>query len=307
MTIALDAAGVALLLEHVGVPIGMLDDGGRLVDRNRALDELLGDATIDEARARDAIARAGGCVAVEDLPVRGLSAALCPIAGGALLIVRGLPRDRLLERALAAQEQERRHLARELHDQAGSALAAMLLSVHALGSARTLDEARSAASRLETQLSGTLDDLARLARGLHPLALEQIGLAPSLSRGIASVARESGLTVEVAVDLGDTRLASSVEIAVYRIAQEAVTNVIRHARARSLSLACRVEDGEVVLAIVDDGRGFDPAAVAPGRMGLAGIRDRAALLGGVATIESSPGRGTAVRARLPFRSAVGVP
>jgi len=210
---------------------------------------------------------------------------------------------KLWERVLTAQEDERRRIARELHDQAGSSLAAMLLTCHAMRDAASLVEARTAASRLAVELTSTLDDLSRLARGLHPVALDELGLAPALARSVTTVAAGNGLAVELSVDLGERRMPEAVEVALFRIAQEAVTNVIKHAHATTIDLRCGLDRDDVVLTIADDGQGFDASDadrfIGEGRLGLAGLRDRAALLGGSASIESAPGRGTTVVVRIP--------
>lgn len=214
---------------------------------------------------------------------------------------------RLWERVLAAQEDERRRLARELHDHAGSSLAAMLLTCHALCDSVSLAEARATAGRLADELRATMDDLTRLARGLHPVALDELGLAPALERGLATIAQRAGLVVEVGVDLAGRRLPSVIETALYRVAQEAMTNVIRHAHASHVSVRCYFEGDVIVLEVKDDGRGFDPEAaeafVLAGRIGLAGIRDRIALLGGSTSIVSRPHGGTCVDVRIPLPAA----
>lgn len=342
-----ERTGSATWVAHLGVAAAVLDahgavrecsgelaalvGGARDAIVGRPLDPWLPASAAPPLRAAIADARErGGPVTYEDV-VGGARARVTvlpdPVAPegpdrGSLLVIhpatrapdeavraQQLRQARLWERVLAAQEDERKHLARELHDHAGSSLAAMLLTCHALRDASSLAEARSAASRLAAELTSTLDDLARLARGLHPVALEQLGLGPALTRGIASIVRARQLDADVEVDLGDARMAASIEAALYRIAQEAVTNVIRHAEARRVVLRCRHDGGDVVLEIQDDGRGFDArdvdAFVGRGRLGLAGIRDRAALLGGSAVIASSAGGGTTLTVRIPRAPMVG--
>jgi signal transduction histidine kinase len=210
---------------------------------------------------------------------------------------------RLWERALVAQDEERRRIARELHDQAGAAMASLLVACRLLEGAGTLEDARERARRLAGDIATVLDDLARLARGLHPVALDEIGLDAALSRGIAGLAELHALEVSVDVALGDAPIAPEVELALYRIAQEAMTNVINHADASRVTLVCHRQGDEVLLALADDGRGFDAGAadeqVRLGRLGLAGIRDRAALLGGGLVVTSRPGAGTRVEVRIP--------
>lgn len=209
-------------------------------------------------------------------------------------------RARLWETALSALEEERRRIARELHDHAGASLAAMLVTCGLLERDGPDRDPSAAAARLVDQLTMTLDELARLARGLHPVALDELGLAPTLERSAATLARAGSLAVKVSVDLGPERLPPAIELALYRIAQEGMTNVTRHARAHTLELRCKRIDDQVTLTVIDDGCGFDLEDIASDRLGLVGLRDRVTLMGGVASIRSAPGQGTTVEVRLPL-------
>jgi len=215
----------------------------------------------------------------------------------------------LLDRLMAAQDEERRRIARELHDEAGQALASLIVRLRGLQDAPSLPDAKRQALALRRALSDTILDLGRLARGLHPSLLDDLGLAPALKRQAADSAEAMRIPVRVKVaGLGPRRMPQPVETALFRIAQEALTNVARHAGARMVEIALTRNDGAVRLVVRDDGRGFDPRALgrrrASGRsLGLLGIRERAAALSGTATIESAPGRGTTVSVALPLGPA----
>jgi two-component system, NarL family, sensor histidine kinase UhpB len=191
--------------------------------------------------------------------------------------------------ALAAQESERTRIARELHDEVGQALTAVMLQ---LGRASDVNAAREA-------LRGTLAEVREIARRLRPEALDDLGLASALAALTNDVARRTGLEVERRLAAGLPALDPEEELVVYRVAQEALTNVARHSGARRAWLSFRPDgDGSVALTVRDDGRGFDPGA-ANGGAGLRGMRERAVLIGAALDVESRPGTGTTVRLRLP--------
>jgi two-component system sensor histidine kinase UhpB len=183
-------------------------------------------------------------------------------------------------RALAAQERERARIARELHDEVGQALTAVLWMVEG--------EARKA-------VRTALEDVRAIARRLRPEALDDLGLPSALAALSVAVQRASGVRIERALDRGAaTGLSSEEELVVYRVAQEALTNVARHAGARSATMRLGAAGGDVVLEVADDGAGFDPAEKGDGT-GLRGMRERALLIGARLTIAASPGGGTTVR------------
>jgi signal transduction histidine kinase len=216
---------------------------------------------------------------------------------------------RLWDRVVSAQDDERRRIARELHDHAGSALTSLLVSCRVLEGAGTPGEARRQAGRLAEQLEMVIDDLARLARGLHPVALDELGLGAALERLASLTATVDGPQVLVDVALEEERLPPEVELTLYRIAQEALTNVVKHAGAANVWLRCHRDGDSVCLGVRDDGRGYDPGLerdfVRSSRLGLAGIRDRVALLGGTTTVHSGPGQGTTLEVRVPRRPVRG--
>ena len=206
-----------------------------------------------------------------------------------------------LRRVVEAQELERRRLARELHDETGQALTSILLGLKALEE-RTGDEAsRAATEELRELVVSTLQDVRRLAVELRPTALDDFGLVAALERLTASFAEQTGISVDFQTALADERLPEEVETALYRIVQESLTNVVKHARARRVSILLARKEGSVKAVIEDDGRGFDPAEQVGDGFGLVGMRERLALLGGRLEIESDADAGTTIAAEVPVR------
>jgi signal transduction histidine kinase len=216
-------------------------------------------------------------------------------------------RARLLKQVLSAREEEQRRIARDLHDGIGQSLTSLLLGLRAAAEVPTFEEARARLGELRGITAALLDEVRRLARGLRPSVLDDLGLAAALERYAADYTQAHGIAVDVyAPDLALARLPAEVETALYRIAQEALTNVLKHAAAKAVSLVVRREASGIHLTVEDDGRGFDNDALlqAPGTgigLGLLDIRERAALLNGSVTLESRPGSGTTVHVCIPLR------
>jgi signal transduction histidine kinase len=207
-----------------------------------------------------------------------------------------------LARVVAAQEVERRRLARELHDGTGQALTSILLGLNAVDHAGSLEEVHRSVAPLRDLVVATLQDVRRLAVELRPKALDDFGLGPALRRLGESVREANGLEVQVEERLGAARFPAELETAVYRITQEALSNVLRHAAAERVSIVAIKRERSISLVIEDDGRGFDTAAGVDG-MGLAGMRERVNLLDGELSLESSVGEGTTIVVDLPLAEA----
>ena len=199
-------------------------------------------------------------------------------------------------RALAAQEQERSRVARELHDEVGQVLTGVMLELEQAAKAGTegngarLAEAREAVRR-------SLDDVRRIARELRPEALDHLGLQSALRSLCTEAAAHKGLRVERELELTRTDLSPELELVVYRVAQESLTNVLRHSGASEVVVALGEADGGLRLVVRDDGSGLPPGA---GGDGIAGMRERALLAGGRLTLTSPPGGGTEVRLEVPL-------
>lgn len=206
-----------------------------------------------------------------------------------------------LRRVVAAQELERRRLSRELHDETGQTLTSVLLGLNAIGEEPGSEHARAEAERLRELVTQALQDVRRLAVELRPKALDDFGLLPALKRLGTGFSEQTGIRVEVESFLGDERLPSEIETALYRIVQESLTNVVKHARASSVSVLVTRKSGSVIAVIEDDGRGFDTVASRDTGLGLVGMEERVALLNGRLQIESSAGAGTTIVAEVPLR------
>ncbi len=201
-------------------------------------------------------------------------------------------------RAVAAQEAERARIARELHDEVGQALTGIMLEVEELargapdGLRVRLQDVRETARRSATEVR-------QIARGLRPEALDTLGLRSALAGLAREISREAGIEIDVG-ELRDPAvpLPAEAELAIYRVAQEALTNVARHAGARRAALALGPADGAIELAVRDDGAGIPPS-VPPGSSGIRGMRERALLIGAELTVAPRTEGGTEVRLRVP--------
>jgi PAS domain S-box-containing protein len=211
-------------------------------------------------------------------------------------------RARLLERLISAEDDERRRVSRELHDETGQSLTALLVGLRTIADMPVRPEVRSIALRLRDVAASTVDDVGRLARGLHPAILDDMGLAAAARRFVDDYVKSFGARLDFASgDLDTPRLAPLVAATMYRILQETLTNVARHAKATNVVVQIERDAAHLELLVRDDGVGFEAGQLrdeASG-LGLHGMHERIALLGGAIQIESSPGKGTAVRARIP--------
>jgi signal transduction histidine kinase len=204
-----------------------------------------------------------------------------------------------LRRVVEAQELERRRLARELHDETGQALTSILLGLKALEDKLDDADTRAAAAELRELVVTTLQDVRRLAVELRPSALDDFGLIAAVERLSASFSEQTGIEIDFETALVAERLPAEVETALYRIVQESLTNVVKHARARRVSILLARRNGAIKAVIEDDGQGFDPAASPSAGFGLVGMRERLALLGGRLEVESSGDTGTTIAAEVP--------
>jgi two-component system sensor histidine kinase UhpB len=210
-------------------------------------------------------------------------------------------RGRLREiaiRALDAAENERLRLSHELHDELAQALTAMLVQLRLARSGEGADSKQLA--QVAEQLASVIEDVRSLANRLRPPALDMLGLGAAVSAHARSVSATSGLRVHTVIDSVDGVLSKEAELALYRLVQEALLNVVRHSESEEARLELRRENGCVKATVADRGRGFavDPTLSA-GALGLIGMYERAGYVGGKVQIESAPGQGTTVRIEIP--------
>jgi two-component system, NarL family, sensor histidine kinase UhpB len=209
----------------------------------------------------------------------------------------------LSRRLFEVQEEERKRLARDLHDDVGQALTALKIQLESL--------ARTGGARLDEcvdTVQHTLERVRQLSLSLRPPQLDDLGLAAALRSHLDRQARVAGLQAHFEVDEAPQELPSDAETACFRVAQEAITNVLRHARARNLWLRLFTAGGRLAISVRDDGRGFDLDAVRErsagrGSLGLLGMEERMALAGGSFELRSAPGQGTILLATFPLAQA----
>jgi PAS domain S-box-containing protein len=207
-------------------------------------------------------------------------------------------RQQMLHRIVRAQEEERERVALELHDGLGQILTSVSLFASDLAE-EVRDEARPRALRVNELIRRAIADSRQLVWSLRPPELERLGLVPALRR-LADESSAPELTVDLHEQIGDVRLAPEAEAVVYRVVQEAVHNAQKHAGASAISILLQRHDGHLTTLVEDNGCGFDPGAIPPGRgLGLIGMRERAELVDGSLVVESAVHAGTRVRLMVP--------
>ena len=212
----------------------------------------------------------------------------------------------LLNSIIGAQEDERKRIARELHDDTSQVLTSIVLGLEGLEGEQCLtDAARERAAGLRAVTSRALEEVHYLSLELRPSALDDAGLVPGIARYLREYAARTGQEIDFrSIGTDGLRLLPAAETAVFRIVQEALTNVARHAHARGVSVLLERRGANLVTVVEDDGCGFETDLVASGplheRLGIAGMSERAALVGGHLTLESQPGEGTTIFVTVPL-------
>ncbi len=189
--------------------------------------------------------------------------------------------------------------ARELHDETGQALTSILLGLRALEDTLEGDRARNAVGDLRELVVATLQDVRRLAVELRPKVLDDFGLVPALERLTDTFGEQTGIAVRFEAGIQGERLPPEAETALYRIVQEALTNIVKHAQARNVSIVLTRKPGSVAAVIEDDGQGFNPDDTREGGFGIQGMRERVGLLEGRLEVESNADSGTTLVAEVP--------
>ena len=218
----------------------------------------------------------------------------------------------LSNRMLEMQEAERRHIARELHDEIGQSLTAIKLNLEALTRRIGDERVRGLAAEIAGVAGQVLDQVRRLSLDLRPPQLDDLGLLAALQWLVKRHTRDDGPAIELVAPDDLPRLGGQAETACFRVAQEALTNVLRHAGATSVRIELKNEDGQFCLDVHDDGRGFDLAAARAralegASLGLVGMNERVALAGGEIRLASRSGTGTHVRACFPLPAGAARP
>ena len=296
---------------------------GRVLERGRSerIDSVLDDPEIDQQATRRlgvhsalyvplvARGRTIGVVVAHDKQEGGpafgeddlrLAETLAARAAVAVDLSERVSRD-AVRRVVEAQELERARLARELHDETGQALTSILLGLKPLEQIAESKEARAAVQAVRDLVVSTLQDVRRLAVELRPSALDDFGLVPAVERLAETFREQSALHVDLEAQLGEARLSSEAETTLYRVIQEGLTNIVKHAAASRVSILLQRKDSSVVAVVEDDGAGFDPRVTRDDALGLAGMRERVLLAGGRLQVESAPGAGTTLVAEVPAR------
>jgi signal transduction histidine kinase len=211
-------------------------------------------------------------------------------------------RRQLLERVIATQEEERKRIARELHDSTSQTLTSLMVGLRVLeDSCQQGGPIQAQAQELRAIAGQTLEEVHSLAMLLRPSILDDMGLSAALQRLVTDWQARHRIPVDLLIHTGSARLSEAVETALYRIVQETLTNIARHAQAREVSVLVERRQEKVVVVVEDDGIGFDPHYYQQGtHFGLLGVNERAELLGGKLTIESSPGQGTSIFVEIPL-------
>lgn len=211
---------------------------------------------------------------------------------------------KIAEQAIKLQERERRAIARELHDAVGQALTAVRINLQLIEGARDGGaQARTVVSKTVALVDEALEEVRRAVALLGPAILDEITLTEAVTRQCVDFGERTDIAVQAAIQPQDDALSPAVESTCYRAVQEGLTNVARHARAAQVTVTLERRDGSLVLEIEDDGQGMDGATAASAGHGLAGIRERATMLGGQVEVDSRPGRGTVLRVSLPIAAA----
>jgi PAS domain S-box-containing protein len=206
----------------------------------------------------------------------------------------------------SAREQEKSRVARELHDEIGGALTALKMDTAWLRDRIPEGNAGLTEKILGMQkiIDNTVAATRRMSSDLRPMMLDDLGLVPAIEWLTQDFQKRTGIQCELAIGTDDLALSDERATAVFRILQEALTNITKHANAKSAEVNLEIDGGDMVLTVHDDGKGFDAAGPrAPRSFGLVGMRERVYLLGGAIRIESVPGDGTIVEARIPIQAA----
>ena len=213
--------------------------------------------------------------------------------------------QRLPRRILQAQEEERQRLARELHDEAAQALTSLLVHLRLLERAHDPEKAQQQVQTLRDMTAQALEDVRRVALDLRPTILDDLGLGPALEWRVEEFNKVSGVHTTISIDGLERRLPRDIELIFYRVGQEALSNIARHAQAKNVAVSLRQENEVISLEIVDDGLGFEAVSTPKTNghgLGLVGMRERMAMVEGSLAIQTEPGQGTRIVAQASLQN-----
>jgi signal transduction histidine kinase len=217
-------------------------------------------------------------------------------------------RAELLHRTVIAQESERQRIARELHDETGQTLTALGMGLRGMSETILTNRNRAVeqAGQLEKLAMTGVEELQRMVSGLHPPQLDDLGLLAALRWYTNDISHRFGISINIVNHGGKPKLSSDISAVVFRIAQEAITNVVRHAKASRLDIQLDYSEDDIYLRVEDNGQGFNTDTVlkkksgTPTAWGLLGMVERASLVGGTCNILSHPGKGTLIEVHVPI-------
>lgn len=197
------------------------------------------------------------------------------------------------------QEQENRRISRELHDSVGQALTSILLRIRSIQNDSTTTQAGDRLEELYLLTAGAMEEVRRISLNLRPLALENLGLVDAIYWYAEDFQKSTGIEVAFRSTVDDLSLSRDIELTIYRIIQEALTNVKKHAQAQHVAIALGGGNGRILMSFRDDGRGIDKTKKMEG-LGLLGMGERVRLLGGTFSFQGSKGKGTSILVEIPF-------
>ncbi len=219
------------------------------------------------------------------------------------LVEKEVSRQVLLKSLVEAQEEERRRLARELHDGAGQTMTSLLVRLKMIENKAILPQVKNDLQLMQSLVSDTIEQIRTLAHQLRPAALEEFGLPLALESLVEDMTSHEGLEAACDCRVMRDEIPDEVEAVLYRIAQEGLTNVVRHSQAGQLNLVVERNVQGIIMTIEDDGVGFDPATFGGGNderhLGLISMKERAEILGGSLDVYTAPGKGTLIRVSIP--------
>lgn len=214
-------------------------------------------------------------------------------------------KQKLAIKVIQIQEEERRKVAREIHDGPAQSIANLVFRVELIENLldKDINKAKAELTELKSLVRSSIQDIRKIIYDLRPMSLDDLGLIPTLASYIDKFVKETGIEINFTIIGNQKRLSNTYEVTIFRIVQEALNNIFKHARARSGKVRLEYGLDNINLLIIDDGIGFDPVEINGEKYGLASMKERCTLLGGRINIESRPKRGTIIKVILPLKGS----